>query len=79
MALIDVYGRLARLLVELAREPDEHGERPLKERLTHQQMAQYLACSREMVSRLLKDLEIGGYIAVRERWIWLLKPLPARW
>lgn len=79
VALIDVYGRLARLLVELAREPDEHGERPLKERLTHQQMAQYLACSREMVSRLLKDLEIGGYIAVRERWIWLLKPLPARW
>ena len=42
-------------------------------------MAQHLACSREMVSRLLRDLETGGYIAVRERWIWLLKPLPARW
>ncbi|MBW0171220.1 MAG: Crp/Fnr family transcriptional regulator [Hydrogenophaga sp.] len=79
VALIDVYGRLVRLLNELARSPNEQGERPLKERLTHQQMAQHLACSREMVSRLLKDLETGGYIAVRERWIVLRKPLPARW
>jgi CRP/FNR family cyclic AMP-dependent transcriptional regulator len=79
VALIDVYGRLVRLLNELAREPEENGERPLRERLTHQQMSQHLACSREMVSRLLKDLETGGYIAVRERWIVLRKPLPARW
>jgi CRP/FNR family cyclic AMP-dependent transcriptional regulator len=79
VALIDVYGRLARLLDQLAAVPDANGERVLRERLTHQQLAQHLACSREMVSRLLKDLETGGYIAVRERWIWLLKPLPARW
>jgi CRP/FNR family transcriptional regulator, cyclic AMP receptor protein len=79
VALIDVYGRLVRLLNSLAQMPNERGERALKERLTHQQMAQHLACSREMVSRLLKDLETGGYIAVRERWIWLLKTLPARW
>jgi CRP/FNR family cyclic AMP-dependent transcriptional regulator len=79
VALIDVYGRLVRLLNEMALEPNEHGERCLRERLTHQQMAQHLACSREMVSRLLKDLETGAYIAVRDRWIWLVKPLPARW
>jgi len=79
VALIDVYGRLARLLDQLATAPDANGERVLRERLTHQQLAQHLACSREMVSRLLKDLETGGYIAVRERWIWLLKALPARW
>jgi len=79
VALIDVYGRLVRLLNTMAQMPNEQGERALKERLTHQQMAQHLACSREMVSRLLKDLETGGYIAVRERWIWLLKTLPARW
>jgi CRP/FNR family transcriptional regulator, cyclic AMP receptor protein len=79
VALIDVYGRLVRLLNSLAQIPNERGERALKERLTHQQMAQHLACSREMVSRLLKDLETGGYIDVRERWIWLLKTLPARW
>jgi CRP/FNR family cyclic AMP-dependent transcriptional regulator len=79
VALIDVYGRLVKLLNDWAREPNEAGERPLREKLTHQQMAQHLACSREMVSRLLKDLETGGFIAVRERWIWLIKPLPARW
>ncbi|MGE0348657.1 Crp/Fnr family transcriptional regulator [Hydrogenophaga sp.] len=79
VALIDVYGRLVRLLNEMATAPDAQGERPLKERVTHQQLAQHLACSREMVSRLLKDLEIGGYIAVRERWIVLCRPLPARW
>lgn len=80
VALIDVYGRLAKLLEGWALAPGEGSEeRPLRERLTHQQMAQHLACSREMVSRLLKDLENGGYIAVRERRIWLLKALPARW
>lgn len=80
VALIDVYGRLAKLLESWALAPTEDsGERPLRERLTHQQMAQHLACSREMVSRLLKDLQNGGYIAVRERRIWLLKALPARW
>lgn len=79
VALIDVYGRLVKLLNDWAREPNEAGERPLREKVTHQQIAQHLACSREMVSRLLKDLETGGFIAVRERWIWLVKPLPARW
>lgn len=80
VALIDVYGRLVKLLNSWALEaPDEAQGRPLRERLTHQQMAQHLACSREMVSRLLKDLQNGGYIAVRERRIWLLKGLPQRW
>lgn len=79
VALIDVYGRLVRFLNQLALDPNVQGERVVGERLTHQAMAQHLACSREMVSRLLRDLETGGYIAVRDRWIWLLKPLPARW
>lgn len=79
VALIDVYGRLVKLLNQLASEPNAKGERMLRERLTHQAIAQHLACSREMVSRLLRDLETGGYIEVRERWIWLLRNLPARW
>lgn len=80
VALIDVYGRLVLLLNQLAEtDADERGERRLKERPTHHELAQHLACSREMVSRLLKDLETGGYIAVRDRWISLLKPLPVRW
>lgn len=79
VALTDVYGRLVRLLNQLACEPNPQGLRALRERITHQAMAQHLACSREMVSRLLRDLETGGYIAVQDRWITLLKPLPARW
>lgn len=79
VALIDVYGRLAKMLQERADPENEAGERVVSERLTHMQMAQHLACSREMVSRLLKDLETGGYIAVRDRHIVLLKRLPARW
>lgn len=79
IALIDVYGRLVRLLNQLAGEADGQGVRALRERMTHQELSQHLACSREMVSRLLKDLETGGYIAVRERRLHLLKPLPARW
>lgn len=79
VALIDVYGRLVRLLNQHAAEADAEGVRALRERMTHQEMAQHLACSREMVSRLLKDLETGGYIAVRERRVHLLKALPARW
>lgn len=79
VALIDVYGRLVRLLDGMAEPPDAQGARCLREKVTHQQLSQHLACSREMVSRLLKDLETGGYIEVRERRIWLLRNLPARW
>jgi CRP/FNR family cyclic AMP-dependent transcriptional regulator len=80
VALIDVYGRLVLLLnAHVDPDADPLGERRLLERMTHQQISQHLACSREMVSRLLKDLETGGFIEVRDRWIWLLKPLPARW
>lgn len=80
VALIDVYGRLV-LLLNATTDPkaDPNSQRRLLERMTHQQISQHLACSREMVSRLLKDLETGGFIDVRDRWIWLLKPLPARW
>ena len=78
VALIDVYGRLVRLLDQLAEPPDAQGQRVLRERITHQQIASHLACSREMVSRLLKDLETGGYMAMRERRLGVPKSLPAR-
>ena len=77
-ALMDVYGRLTQLLNELA-EPRPDGTRWIPERITHLQIAARIACSREMISRLLKDLESGGYIEVRDRRLLLLKNLPARW
>jgi CRP/FNR family cyclic AMP-dependent transcriptional regulator len=79
LALIDVYGRAKRLLEQLAAPPDAEGARVLTERITHREIASHLACSREMISKLMKDLEIGGYVAKREQRIVLLKPLPARW
>jgi CRP/FNR family cyclic AMP-dependent transcriptional regulator len=78
LALNDVYGRLVLLLDSLA-VPDADGTRRVAERLTHQEMAHRLGCSREMVSRLMKDLVSGGYLAVPGRRIELLKALPARW
>ena len=79
LALIDVYGRAKRLLEQLAGPAGADGVRVLPERMTHQQIASHLACSREMVSRLMKDLETGGYVAKREQRIVLLKALPPRW
>jgi CRP/FNR family transcriptional regulator, cyclic AMP receptor protein len=78
MALNDVYGRLALLLDSLAK-PLPDGSRLVAERLTHQQMAALLGCSREMVSRLMKDLERGGYVLPKVRG-WVVAPtLPKKW
>ena len=78
LALNDVYGRLKLLLVSLA-VLQADGTQRVAERLTHQEMANRLGCSREMVSRLMKDLERGGYVAVQDSRIVLLKALPQRW
>jgi len=79
LALNDVYGRLRALLLSLA-VPQGDAAPALCERLTHQEMAHRLGCSREMVSRLMKDLERGAYLAVdAQRRLLLLKSLPARW
>jgi len=51
----------------------------LAERLTHQAIASEIGCSREMVSRLLKDLDAGGYVSAGRREIVLRRELPARW
>ncbi len=79
LALYDVYGRLRRLLESLAEPPDENGHRPISERMTHQAIASRLGSSREMVSRLMKDLERGGYVRNTRASVTLLKALPARW
>src|SRR4029079_9144069 len=79
LALIDVYGRFKRLLEQLSEPAAADGSRIMRERITHQQVANHLACSREMVSRLMKDLEVGGYVGKRDGRIVLLRDLPARW
>ena len=81
MALLDVYERLAQSLNRLAGiNPDDNGfPRAIETIITHAEIAAQIGASREMVSKLMKDLERGGYIAVENRQITLLKKLPARW
>jgi len=85
LALSDVYERLKALLDEEARLqhdlPDQHADAPaLLQRVTHQAMAQRLGCSREMVSKLMKGLEAGGYLVRAGRGRYQkIKALPARW
>ena len=78
LAFIDVYGRLARCLKDLA-IPQADGTQMIPERLTHQEIASRVGCSREMVSRILKDLQSGGYVRIVERRIRLVARLPQRW
>ena len=78
LAVIDVYGRLTQCLHELAK-PQSDGTQRIEERITHQEIASRAGCSREMVSRILKDLENGGYLRVDARRIVLVKKLPLRW
>jgi CRP/FNR family cyclic AMP-dependent transcriptional regulator len=78
MALLDVYGRVIHTL------EGEHGpastQAPIHlQQITHQQIASRVGASREMVSRLLKDLEKGGYVELGIKRITLKKKLPARW
>lgn len=83
LALNDVYGRLKLLLESLLPAPGAEGSTPegggLCERLTHQEIAHRIGCSREMVSRLMKDLEKGGMLQPRPDGLWLPRKLPPRW
>ena len=77
LALLDVYGRLVRLLQSLAQERD--GRQVIPERLTQQDIAERVGASRDMISRLMKDLVAGGYLAYEDRTIAILKRLPPAW
>lgn len=69
LALMDVYGRVARLLLEMAETVD--GQKVVTKKLAKQDIAKMIGASREMVSRVMKDLQAGGYIEVRGSSIFL--------
>jgi CRP/FNR family transcriptional regulator, cyclic AMP receptor protein len=77
LALDDVYSRVARLLNERARE--ENGRLMINEKLTQQDIADHVGSSREMISRIFKQLTQGGYVAIEGKHITLLKKLPSGW
>jgi CRP/FNR family transcriptional regulator, cyclic AMP receptor protein len=78
IALNDVYGRLKHLLDSSA-QPLPDGTRSVDPAPSHLEMSQLLGCSREMISRVMKDLERGGYVSVARRRVVLLRGLPAKW
>jgi CRP/FNR family cyclic AMP-dependent transcriptional regulator len=48
--------------------------------MTHAQIAQQIGCSREMVSRIMKDLITGGYVVREPDKVYrVCKRLPERW
>jgi CRP/FNR family cyclic AMP-dependent transcriptional regulator len=77
LALDDVYGRVVGLLQKLA--VPEGGHRAVPQRLTQQEIADRVGASREMVSRIFKELTVGGYLSVQAGRIVLLKNPPAAW
>lgn len=76
-ALMDVYGRVARMLLDLAVERD--GSLVIEERPTQQEMANRVGASREMINKILGDLASGGYIAVERDRITIARALPRAW
>ena len=69
LALMDVYGRVARLLLEMSETVG--GQQVVTKKLAKQDIAKMIGASREMVSRVMKDLQTGGYIEVRGNAIYL--------
>ena len=77
LALDDVYGRVVRLLMKSAVVDGDHWVIPHK--LTHQEIADHVGSSREMVGRILKELQAGGYVAAEKNAIVIRKKPPAGW
>ena len=70
LALIDVYGRVARLLIEMAQPVD--GQWIIEKAPPKQEIARMIGASREMVSRVVKDLHEKGVIRADKRKIYVL-------
>ena len=64
LALLDVYGRVARTLLDMAE--DDNGVKLIRHKVSRQDMAKVVGASREMVSRVMKDLEERGVIETQE-------------
>lgn len=70
LAFMDVTGRVARTLMDLSQEPDAmtHPD-GMQIRITRQELGRIVGCSREMVGRVLKNLEEQGLITAKGKTI----------
>ena len=74
LAMLDVIGRVARLLLDMSE--NVNGRKVVTKRLTKQDIARMVGASREMVSKVMKDLETSGYFEVRGSTIVLRDTIP---
>jgi len=70
LAMMDVYGRVASTLLELA--VNDNGKMVVSEKLSQQDLANMVGASREMVNRILKDLAERGFISVESKSITII-------
>jgi CRP/FNR family transcriptional regulator, cyclic AMP receptor protein len=70
LALMDVYGRVASTLLELA--VVTNGKLVVGEKLSQQDLANMVGASREMVNRILKDLTERGFISIESKSITII-------
>jgi CRP-like cAMP-binding protein len=68
LVLLDVPGRIARLLLDLS---EESGSNTIEKALTHQTIAQMIGASRETVSRAMKEFQDANWVTVERRRITL--------
>jgi len=71
LAFLDVYGRLARILIE-----NQDAEGVIREKFTQQELADMVGSSRETVSRIFNELVGGGFIRKEKGRMVILKKLP---
>ena len=66
LTFVDVAGRLARALLDLTRQPDaKQHARGILVRISRQEIARFIGCSREMAGRVLKKLQVDGVLHAR--------------
>jgi len=70
LAFMDVAGRVARTLLDLCKEPDAitHPD-GMQIRITRQELGRIVGCSREMVGRVLKNLEAQNLVSAKGKTI----------
>ena len=78
LAFMDVYGRVARTLLDLCEEPDAmtHPD-GMQVRVTRLELARLVGCSREMVGKVIKDMEEQKHISANGKNIVVLGVVPS--
>ena len=79
LAFMDVYGRVARTLLDLCEQPDAMTHpNGMQVRVTRQELSRLVGCSREMVGKVLKDMEDQNHISTAGKNIAVLGVRPKR-